>query len=234
MHPPTYRAARSRADRSDPPRLHAQAPVARRGHVQPCKIGERGEPARHTPRQRVVVQGAAHPKRTRPLGGSTTPHPRKRCALTVPAHRTPWEGRPLSTPQSHRVLEVSSQITATSPAAAPPPLDAPDMHPPTCRAARSRADRSDPPRPQAQAPWQEEGTHSHVSLVSAESELGTLPFSLLLLRALHTRSGLGRSGGNTTPHPQQPCAPTVPAHCTRWMECPLSTPQSHRVQGSPL
>jgi hypothetical protein len=29
--------------------------------------------------------------------------------------------------------------------------------------------------------------------MSAESELGTLPFSLLLLRALHTRSGLGRS-----------------------------------------
>ena len=29
--------------------------------------------------------------------------------------------------------------------------------------------------------------------MSAESELGTLPVSVLLLRYLHTRSGLGRS-----------------------------------------
>ncbi len=29
--------------------------------------------------------------------------------------------------------------------------------------------------------------------MTAESELGTLPVSLLLLRQLHTRSGLGRS-----------------------------------------
>jgi hypothetical protein len=41
--------------------------------------------------------------------------------------------------------------------------------------------------------WQEGATHSVLSFVSAESELGTLPVSLLLLRALHTRSGLGRS-----------------------------------------
>ena len=33
----------------------------------------------------------------------------------------------------------------------------------------------------------------YVRLVSAESELGTLPVSVLLLRYLHTRSGLGRS-----------------------------------------
>jgi hypothetical protein len=46
----------------------------------------------------------------------------------------------------------------------------------------------------------------HVSLMSAESELGTLPVSLLLKRSLHTRSGLGRCGG-ATPHPRQRCAP---------------------------
>ena len=40
--------------------------------------------------------------------------------------------------------------------------------------------------------WQEAGTHRYPRLVSAESELGTLPFSLLLWRSLHTRSGLGR------------------------------------------
>jgi hypothetical protein len=37
------------------------------------------------------------------------------------------------------------------------------------------------------------GTHRYRRLVSAESELGTLPFSLLSPRPLHTRSGLGRS-----------------------------------------
>ncbi len=41
--------------------------------------------------------------------------------------------------------------------------------------------------------WQEGGTYSEVSLVSAESELGTLPVSAFELRALHTRNGLGRS-----------------------------------------
>ncbi len=41
--------------------------------------------------------------------------------------------------------------------------------------------------------WQEEGTHRTKSLVSAESQLGTLPVSLLPLSRLHTRTGLGRS-----------------------------------------
>jgi hypothetical protein len=41
--------------------------------------------------------------------------------------------------------------------------------------------------------WQEGGTHRYPRLVSAEIELGTLPVSLLLLRYLHTRRGLGRS-----------------------------------------
>ncbi len=88
MHPPTCRAARSRADRSDPPRPHAQMPLARRGHAQSIKIGERGERARHAPIQFIVLEVSAHPKRTWPLGG-TTPHPQQRCAPTVPAHRTP-------------------------------------------------------------------------------------------------------------------------------------------------
>jgi hypothetical protein len=42
--------------------------------------------------------------------------------------------------------------------------------------------------------WQQGGTHSCESSVSAESELGTLPVSLLLRRFLHTHSELGRSG----------------------------------------
>jgi hypothetical protein len=41
--------------------------------------------------------------------------------------------------------------------------------------------------------WQERGMHTNASSVSAESELGTRPVSLLLKRYLHTRSGLGRS-----------------------------------------
>ncbi len=41
--------------------------------------------------------------------------------------------------------------------------------------------------------WQEGATHSSTRLVSAESELGTLPVSALFSRYLHTRSGLGRS-----------------------------------------
>ncbi len=40
---------------------------------------------------------------------------------------------------------------------------------------------------------QEAGTHSSSRLVSADSQLGTLPCSLFKLRSLHTRSGLGRS-----------------------------------------
>jgi hypothetical protein len=41
--------------------------------------------------------------------------------------------------------------------------------------------------------WLEGGTHSNLSNVSAESELGTLPLSMLLPTELHARSGLGRS-----------------------------------------
>ena len=41
--------------------------------------------------------------------------------------------------------------------------------------------------------WQGGGTHSDSRLVSAESELGTLPVSAFDWSQLHTRSGLGRS-----------------------------------------
>jgi hypothetical protein len=99
----------------------------------------------------------------------------------------------LRTPQSHRVPHGPLREYRNGPAAAPPPLDAPDMHPPTCRAlgavptdptllGRTRKRR-----------WQEEATHSDVSVVSAESELGTLPVSVVLLRALQERTRpLGR------------------------------------------
>ena len=65
--------------------------------------------------------------------------------------------------------------------------------PPTCRALG--AEPSDPTQhqPHAQALRDEGGTHSEYRLVSAESELGTLPVSALFLRSLHARSGLGRS-----------------------------------------
>ena len=128
-------------------------------------------------------------------------------ALTTPSKT------PLSVPL-HCSL-VTSSAKSTEKALLPHrPHDAPNMHRRLCCSsrARSRADRSDPHRPHAQMPLARMGgTHSCVRLMSAESELGTLPVSVLLLRSLHTRSGLGRSGG-TTPHPQQPCAPTVPAH----------------------
>ena len=209
--PPTCiprHAARSEQSRPIRPilgRTRKQTPLARRGHSQVCKIDERRERARHTPRQRVVAKVAAHPKRTRPLGG-TTPHPQQRCAPTVPAHRTHRSGAsPLSTPQSHRVPEVPSESTAT--ALLP---HRPRSMPPTCiprHAALLGAEPTDPALLgcTCKRRWQEGGTHSNARLVSAESELGTLPVSALWVRSLHTRSGLGRSGG-TTPHPQQPCA----------------------------
>jgi hypothetical protein len=72
-------------------------------------------------------------------------------------------------------------------------LGAPDMHPPTCRALG--AEPIDPTllgRTRASAGGKKGATHSSSRLVSAESELGTLPVSLLLSRYLHTRGGLGR------------------------------------------
>ncbi len=119
-----------------------------------------------------------------------------------------------------------------SPAAAPHRLDAPDMHPPTCRTLG--AEPTDPTLlgHTCKRRWQEGGTHSCANLVSAENELGTLPVSLLSLRSLHTRSGLGRSAvlrrthGNHVPLPYPR---TVPHR----MGCPLSTPQSRGVPRVP-
>ena len=74
------------------------------------------------------------------------------------------------------------------------------MHPPTCRTLG--AEPTDPTllgRTRKRR-WQEGGTHSNESLVSAESQLGTLPVSAFWLRALHTRSGLGRSAVSRRTH----------------------------------
>jgi hypothetical protein len=91
-------AARSEQIRPIRPSSAARkSAVGSRWYAQVIKIGECGERARHTPRQRVVEEVSAHPKRTRPLGGSTTPHPQQPCAPTVPAHRTHRMGCPLST-----------------------------------------------------------------------------------------------------------------------------------------
>jgi hypothetical protein len=67
------------------------------------------------------------------------------------------------------------------------------MHPPTCHAVE--AEPTDPTLlgRKCKRHWLEEGMHRHVSLVSAVSELGTLPVSKFELRSLHTRGGLGRS-----------------------------------------
>ncbi len=67
----------ARSEQSRPIRPSSAARAARRGQAQCFKLGERGERARHTHRQRIVVEVAAHPKRTRPLGGAT-PHPQQR------------------------------------------------------------------------------------------------------------------------------------------------------------
>jgi hypothetical protein len=89
--PPTCRALGAEPDRSDPPRPHAQTLWQEAGHAHCCKIGERGERARQTSRQRIVVEAPAHPKPTRPLGryyaaptASNVPLPYPR---TVPIRR---------------------------------------------------------------------------------------------------------------------------------------------------
>ncbi len=119
--------------------------------------------------------------------------------------------------------EVPSKSTATGPAAAPPPLDAPDRHPPTCRAVGA-----EPTHPfllgrARKHRWLEGGTHRNASSVSAESELGTLPVSTFWLRMLHTRGGLGRSA--VLRHTHSNHVPlSVPAQRSLRMGCPLSTP----------
>jgi hypothetical protein len=95
---PDMPRARSRADRSDPPRPHAQTPLARRGHAQCTKIDERGERARHTPSQLIVEEVSAHPERTRPLGRCYAAPTATMCPYGTRAlNPTGWEC-PLSTP----------------------------------------------------------------------------------------------------------------------------------------
>jgi hypothetical protein len=99
--------------------------------------------------------------------------------------------------------------------------------PPTCAPDMPRSEQSRPiPTLLGRAHkrrWQDGGTHRHVSLRSAESQLGTLPVSAFWLRMLHTRSGLGRSAVLRRTHSDH-VALTVPAHRTHGMGCPWSTP----------
>jgi hypothetical protein len=136
---PDMPRARSRAGRSDTPRPQAHTPVARSGHAQVRKIGERGERARHTPIQLIVLEGTAHPKRTPRYYAAPT--------ATMCPYGTrepyPWEGCPLSTPYSHRVqgspLRVPQQPCCRTALPRCPRHAPPDMP-----RARSRAGRSDP------------------------------------------------------------------------------------------
>jgi hypothetical protein len=73
----TARSAQSRPIGRARPRVNA---VGTRRHAQICKACERGERARHTPRQLVVAKVAAKPTHTWPsravqyLSGTTAPY----------------------------------------------------------------------------------------------------------------------------------------------------------------
>jgi hypothetical protein len=115
----------------------------------------------------------------------------------VPPYRTrapyPFEGGPLEYSSVTSRARVPSESTATAllphhPARCP-------RHASPRYAALLGAEPTDPTllRRTRKRRWQEAGTHRYARLMSAESGFGTLPCSLLLLRYLHTRSGLGRS-----------------------------------------
>ncbi len=131
--------------------------------------------------------------RSAPYYAAPTATPTATMCAYVTRALYPWEGRSLEYSSVTLRARVPSESTATSPAAAPPP-----SMPPTCiprHAALLGAEPTDPTllgRTRKRR-WQEGGMYSHARLVSAESELGTLPVSSLLLRSLHTRSALGRS-----------------------------------------
>ena len=98
----------------------------------------------------------------------------------------------MSTPNSHAMAEVPSEYRSSL--AAAPPRSMPQTCTPDCDALGAEPIDRTPPRPHTQkSRWDKGGTHRYVSFVSAESQLGTLPVSVLLLTALQTRSGLGRS-----------------------------------------
>ncbi len=149
-------------------------------------------------------------------------HTRSGLGRSAVLRRTHSNHVPLRYPRTVPIEMVAQWVLLSHIACPRSPLRAPQR--PCCRTAparcprhAARSEQSRPIRPNISRTrkrhWQEGATHRNERLVSAEIELGTLPVSLLLLRPLHTRSGLGRSGG-ATPHPQQPCAPTVPAHRT--------------------
>jgi hypothetical protein len=93
------------------------------------------------------------------------------------------------------------------------------MHPSTCRA--SGAEPTDPTRVSYTRKrfWQEEGTHKNTRLMSAESELGKLPVSLLLLSSLHTEADSARSAVLRRTHSN---------------DVPLQYPRTVPVGGLPL
>ncbi len=181
--------ARSRADRSDPPRPHARKRHWQEGGTHSCESLVSAESELGTLSFSALKLSQLHTRsglgRSAVLRRTHSSDVPLRYPRTVPMGGVPLEYS-LVTSRAHGPLREYRN----SPAAAPPLLDAPRHAPPDMPRARSRADRSDPPRPHAQ---QQGGTHSSVRLVSAESELGTLPVSALVPRALQNRSGLGRS-----------------------------------------
>jgi hypothetical protein len=191
MHPPTCRSARSRADRCDPPRPHAQTLLARGGtHISSRLMSAESELGT-LPVSKLLLR-ALHTR----IGLGRSAMLRRTHSNDVPLRypRTvTMGGVPLEYSVVTSRARVPSESTATALLPQPPPLDAPDMHPPTCRALGAEPTDPTPHQPHARTPWQEGGTHSCTRLVSAESELGTLPVSVLSLSSLHTRSRLGRS-----------------------------------------
>jgi hypothetical protein len=128
---------------------------------------------------------------------------RTRYPRTVPAPTT----TPLPVPLQYYSVASSAKPTAT----------AHTMHP-TCSGgcAARRALGAQPTDPTLLARtrkhrWREGVTHSNSRLVSAESELGTLPVSVLWLRSLHNRSGLARS---------------APCYAEPTAQCPLRYPRT--------
>jgi hypothetical protein len=181
--PPVCRSPRawSRADRSDPPPPHAQAPLARRATHRYASLVSAESQIGTLPFSLLLLRRLLNRSALGRSGGGATPHPQQPCALTAPTNRrTPWDGVPLEYSVVTSRARVPSESTATSPAAAPPRLDAPDMHPPTCRALGAEPTDPNVLGRTRKRRWQEGGTYRCARLVSVESELGTPPVSLLL------------------------------------------------------
>jgi hypothetical protein len=122
--------------------------VGSRWYAQVIKIGECGERARHTPRQRVVPEVAAHPKRTRPLGTvlrrTHSNHVPLRSPRTVPIG---W-GAP-GVLRSHIACPRSPLRAPQQPCCRTAP---PRSMPPTCSPRHAaRSEQSRPIRPSSAA-----------------------------------------------------------------------------------